>query len=82
MIARLAGIDETIPVVVLSGDEARGTAGEAVRRGAFDYVCKGLGDPDPLLEAVARAAQHARRLRGRRTRPAGDAAGPAEGGSR
>lgn len=52
-----AGID--VPVIIVSADQAVSAVLRAVREGAFDYVIKKPGDPEPLLAAVERASRHA-----------------------
>ena len=56
---RAREIDETLPIVILSGDGDVAAVLAAVRAGAFDYVPKG-DDYKPLIAAVERAASHSR----------------------
>jgi len=60
---RLAEIDATLPVIVLSADRDLSAVLSAVRHGAFDYVIKSPHQMDALVAAVARAAAHCRVLR-------------------
>lgn len=60
-------LDDTIPVIVLTGDSDLSAVLNAVRVGAFDYVLKVRDDPRPLLTAVERAVEHCRLARENRT---------------
>ena len=63
VLARVRAFDDTLPVVILSGDADLGAVLAAVRQGAFDYVLKSGEDLGPLVAAVERAAAHMRVLR-------------------
>lgn len=63
VIDEIRRIDDTLPVVVLSGDDDLTAVLRAVRLGAFDYVIK-HGDALGALEAaIARAVAHRRLAR-------------------
>lgn len=59
----LRRIDPTLPVVMLSGDDALDAVLGAVRRGAFDYVIKHGDDFAALEAAIDRAVAHGRLAR-------------------
>jgi two-component system, NtrC family, nitrogen regulation response regulator GlnG len=56
---RLHGLDDKIPVILVTGHGSAETAIEAMRLGAYDYVVKPL-DPDHLTELVGRAFEVSR----------------------
>ena len=48
----------TVPTIVMTGRATVGSAVEAMRRGAFDYLVKPFEENDILLSAVSRAVAH------------------------
>jgi adenylate cyclase len=63
VIHEIRRIDQTLPVVVLSGDDDLTAVLGAVRLGAFDYVIKQSDDLGALEAAIARAVAHGRLAR-------------------
>ena len=62
LLARLRATDPRVPVVLTTGYGTAGSAIEAMRGGAYDYLLKPL-DPDHLTEVVARALSASRLMR-------------------
>jgi two-component system C4-dicarboxylate transport response regulator DctD len=69
LMQRLAAIDDTLPVILLTGDGEPDTMLRAVQGGAFAFVQK-TGDLGALVEPVLRALAHVRRLRAHRLQAA------------
>lgn len=59
---KLHEIDAKVPIVLMTGHGTAGTAIEAMRAGAFDYLLKPL-DLDALLATVESAAETSRMMR-------------------
>ncbi|RJP30590.1 MAG: sigma-54-dependent Fis family transcriptional regulator [Phycisphaerales bacterium] len=59
LLRRLREADVDAPVIVMTAFATVGTAVEALKLGAFDYVQKPF-EPDVILAAVERALEHAR----------------------
>lgn len=59
---RFQEIDARVPIILITGQGTAGTAIEAMRVGAYEYVIKPL-DPAPLRELVARAFEIRRLMR-------------------
>jgi len=59
LLARIAGIDSDLPVVLVTGHGDIAMAVEAMRRGAYDFLEKPF-EPDRLLEIVRRASEKRR----------------------
>ncbi len=62
LLERLRGIDEDLPVVLMTAFGTVDTAVQAIKLGAFDYITKPF-EGDELIIAVKRAIQHAGLLR-------------------
>lgn len=62
LLEHVRGIDDGLPVVVMTAFGAVDTAVQAVKLGAFDYITKPF-EGDELIVAVKRAIEHARLLR-------------------
>ncbi|MCX7680361.1 MAG: GAF domain-containing protein, partial [Anaerolineae bacterium] len=61
LLQRVRQIDDSIPVIIITGEPDVATAAEAVRRGAYDYIAKPV-TYKALLAAVGRAAETKRLL--------------------
>lgn len=73
---RLHSEDPKIPVILMTGHGTAGTAIDAMRAGAFEYVLKPL-DPDTLIPLVESAAETSRLMRVPAQLPAGEHFGSA-----
>jgi diguanylate cyclase (GGDEF)-like protein len=62
VVRAVASIDDTIPVIILSGDGDVEVVIGAMRQGAFDYVRK-VADEEVVTRAVHRAVEHTAMLR-------------------
>jgi two-component system C4-dicarboxylate transport response regulator DctD len=65
LMRRLAAVDETLPVIMLTGDGDPDTVHRATEGGAFALVQKG-GDLTPLVDLLPRALSLARAARAQR----------------
>lgn len=63
LVRELRGMDDTLPVIVLSGAGMIHDAIEAVRRGAWDYHTKPLVEMEELAISVDRALERSRLIR-------------------
>jgi DNA-binding NtrC family response regulator len=59
---RCHDLDARVPIILITGYGTAGTAIEAMRLGAFEYVVKPL-DPGPLRQLLGRAFEVSRRMR-------------------
>ncbi|MCA9086696.1 MAG: sigma-54-dependent Fis family transcriptional regulator, partial [Planctomycetaceae bacterium] len=59
---RLHQLDARVPVILMTGHGSAGTAIDAMRAGAFEYILKPL-DPDTLIPLVRSAAETSRMMR-------------------
>ncbi|HEX6063754.1 MAG TPA: response regulator, partial [Longimicrobiales bacterium] len=57
--SRLAQIDSSLPVIMITAFASVDTAVRTLKQGAFDYVTKPV-DPDELSHLVRRALEHRR----------------------
>jgi two-component system, NtrC family, response regulator HydG len=62
LLERLRGIDDDLPVVLMTAFGTVDTAVQAIKLGAFDYITKPF-EGDELIIAVKRAIQHAQLVR-------------------
>ncbi len=62
LLERLRGLDDAIPVVLMTAFGTIETAVQAIKRGAFDYITKPF-EGDELVIAVKRAIAHAKVVR-------------------
>jgi len=68
---KLHALDPKIPIILMTGHGTAGTAIDAMRAGAFEYVLKPL-DPDTLIPLVESAAETSRLMRVPAQLPAGE----------
>lgn len=62
LVERIRGIDDALPVVLMTAYGAVDTAVKAIKLGAFDYLTKPF-EGDELVISVKRAIEHARLIR-------------------
>ncbi|MEZ0574912.1 response regulator [Halodesulfovibrio aestuarii] len=63
VLSKLAGVNPTLPIIVVSGtDEVREVI-DALKRGAWDYLRKPLKNMDILVDAIRRGLARAQRLK-------------------
>ena len=60
VLGRLRSINETLPVVMISGHGTTSTAVEAIKRGAADFLDKPFESTDRLLVTISNALEHGR----------------------
>ncbi|MCT4625710.1 response regulator [Halodesulfovibrio sp.] len=63
VLSRLAKMNPTIPVIVVSGTDEVEEVIEALQRGAWDYLRKPLKNMDILIEAIVRNLNRARMMK-------------------
>src|SRR5262249_42762644 len=62
VLSRLHAVDDTLPIIMISGHGTTSTAVEAVKKGAFDFLDKPFESTDKLLVTIRNALDQ-RRLR-------------------
>jgi two-component system, NtrC family, nitrogen regulation response regulator NtrX len=60
VLSRLRSMDETVPVVMISGHGTTSTAVEAIKRGATDFLDKPFESTDRLLVTIGNALEQGR----------------------
>jgi two-component system nitrogen regulation response regulator GlnG len=77
LFGRLHELDPKVPIILMTGQGTAGTAINAMRLGAFDYLTKPF-DPDTLAELVDRAFEVSRLMRVPAVVPTAGPAGDAD----
>jgi two-component system nitrogen regulation response regulator NtrX len=60
VLTRLRGMNETLPVIMISGHGTTGTAVEAIKKGALDFLDKPFESTDRLLVTISNAIEQSR----------------------
>jgi two-component system, NtrC family, nitrogen regulation response regulator NtrX len=60
VLGRLRAMNETLPVVIISGHGTTSTAVEAIKKGAVDFLDKPFESTDRLLVTIENALEHGR----------------------
>src|SRR5476651_1431383 len=60
VLGRLRSINDTLPVVMISGHGTTSTAVDAIKRGAADFLDKPFESTDRLLVTISNALEHGR----------------------
>src|SRR3954467_7559924 len=61
VLGRLRNMDDSIPVIMISGHGTTSTAVEAIKRGAVDFLDKPFESTDRLLVTISHAREQGRR---------------------
>ncbi len=60
VLGRLRGMNETLPIIMISGHGTTATAVEAIRKGAVDFLDKPFESTERLLVTINNALEHGR----------------------
>ncbi len=60
VLSRLRGMNETLPIIMISGHGTTATAVEAIRKGAVDFLDKPFESTERLLVTINNALEHGR----------------------
>ncbi len=60
VLGRLRAMNETLPIIMISGHGTTATAVEAIRKGAVDFLDKPFESTERLLVTISNALEHGR----------------------